>query len=210
MGAEDQTSAIGNSCRRVGGRRPAVPGMRPRSRSSRNASKGRCSARRVLSERSLGELVEPSGGDILFQLPIPMRSIELCEPATELFKVGRGKSFDGTFDLLEFAHDRTLVDRGILRAASELRLPAAVVRRPVCRKSGEETELPHLAGTAEIGMSPVDSATGRDVPHTRLRAIVATPSGSTAMGWTPPPDIAGIDVPKWECHQPLESRGASR
>src|SRR5437879_7684585 len=39
---------------------------------------------------------------------------------------------------------------------------------------------PLLAGTAEIGMSPVDSATGRDVPHTRLRAIVATPSGSTA------------------------------
>jgi len=37
-----------------------------------------------------------------------------------------------------------------------------------------------MAGTAEIGMSPVDSATGRDVLHTRLRAIVATPSGSTA------------------------------
>ena len=37
-----------------------------------------------------------------------------------------------------------------------------------------------LAETAEIGMSPVDSATARDVPHTRLRAIVATPSGSTA------------------------------
>src|SRR5882762_11750555 len=37
-----------------------------------------------------------------------------------------------------------------------------------------------MAETAEIGMSPVDSATGRDVPHTRLRAIVATPSGSTA------------------------------
>jgi hypothetical protein len=39
---------------------------------------------------------------------------------------------------------------------------------------------PLMAATAEIGMSPVDSATGRDVPHTRLRAIVATPSGSTA------------------------------
>src|SRR5258708_4532774 len=37
-----------------------------------------------------------------------------------------------------------------------------------------------MAGTAEIGMSPDDSATGRDVPHTRLRAIVVTPSGSTA------------------------------
>src|SRR5882762_1177044 len=37
-----------------------------------------------------------------------------------------------------------------------------------------------MAETAEIDMSPVDSATGRDVPHTRLRAIVATPSGSTA------------------------------
>ena len=34
-----------------------------------------------------------------------------------------------------------------------------------------------MDGTAEIGMSPVDSATGRDVPHTRLRAILATPSG---------------------------------
>src|SRR5437879_815959 len=32
---------------------------------------------------------------------------------------------------------------------------------------------PLLAETAEIGVSPVDSATGRDVPHTRLRAIVA-------------------------------------
>src|SRR2546430_15263090 len=37
-----------------------------------------------------------------------------------------------------------------------------------------------MAGTAEIGMSPVGSAPGRDVPDTRLRAIVATPSGSTA------------------------------
>jgi len=37
-----------------------------------------------------------------------------------------------------------------------------------------------MDGTAEIGMSPVDSATGRDVPHTRLRAILATPSGSSA------------------------------
>jgi hypothetical protein len=43
-----------------------------------------------------------------------------------------------------------------------------------------DPEGPELAETAEIGMSPVDSATGRDVPHTRLRAIVATPSGSTA------------------------------
>jgi len=34
-----------------------------------------------------------------------------------------------------------------------------------------------MDGTAEIGMSSVDSATGRDVPHTRLRAILATPSG---------------------------------
>jgi len=25
------------------------------------------------------------------------------------------------------------------------------------------------------------------------------------MGWTPPPGIVGIDVPKWECQQPLDS-----
>ncbi len=90
------------------------------------------------------------------------------------------------------------------------RLERDGIRPAAFRKAYRTCECRELAETAEIGMSPVDSATARDVPHTRLRAIVATPSGSTAMGWTPPPDIAGIDVPKWECHQPLESRGASR
>ncbi len=28
------------------------------------------------------------------------------------------------------------------------------------------------------------------------------------MGWTPPPNSGIVDVPEWECHQPLETEGA--
>src|SRR6267154_3011481 len=105
MDAEDQTSATRNSCPRVLGRRPAVRGKQPRSRSLRNASKRRRSPRRMLGERARGELVQPSGCDIRFQLAIPMRRIELRKPAAKPFELSRRKSFDGAFDLLDFPHD---------------------------------------------------------------------------------------------------------
>src|SRR5882762_6181512 len=66
-------------------------------------------------------------------------------------------------------------------------LPQRAEQRPLRANATSAVAGPLLAGTAEIGMSPVDSATGRDVPHTRLRAIVATPSGSTADQASAPP-----------------------
>jgi len=80
----------------------------------------------MLGERALGELVQPTARNICFELPIPMRSIELREPGAKLFKLGCGKSFDRAFDLLDFSHDLNLHQRKILRAGSNAHPPAVV------------------------------------------------------------------------------------
>src|SRR6266436_1490999 len=126
MDAEDQISVTRNSCPRVLGRRPAVPGKRPRSRSSRNASKRRRSPRGMLRERALGELVQPFGRDIRSQLAIPMRRIELREPAAKPFELSRRESFDGAFDLLDFPHDPNPCRSQYFTPPRGQRLPGAV------------------------------------------------------------------------------------
>src|SRR5436853_556342 len=69
---------------------------------------------------------------------------------------------------------------GVRQAQAFNPLLPATARNPLRSDFRSAPERPKVAETAEIGVSPVDSATGRDVPDTRLRAIVATPSGSTA------------------------------
>jgi len=80
----------------------------------------------MLRERALGKLVQPTVRDICFELPIPMRRIELREPGAKLFKLGCGKSFDRAFDLLDFSHDLNLHQQKILRAGSNAHLGAVV------------------------------------------------------------------------------------
>jgi hypothetical protein len=82
------------------------------------ASKECRSTRSVLRESLVSELIQAAARYISFDLTIPLRTVELREPATKPFKLGRGERFDAVFDLLEFSHARILSNLHILRAAS--------------------------------------------------------------------------------------------
>jgi hypothetical protein len=89
----------------------------------------------VLGERALGKLVQATAPDICFELPIPMRSIELRKPSAKLLKLGRRKGFDCAFNLLDFPHDlNPSSTKSILRAAPNTLLPGVVNERRVLRK----------------------------------------------------------------------------
>ncbi len=182
MDAEDQTSATRNSCPRVLGRRPAVPGKRPEVGRRVMLQSGvvrpeACSA----SARSASLSSRPAATSVSSWRSQCAASNSANQPrnlsSSAAERALMALSICSTFPMI-----RTLADRNILRPARGQRLPGAVAGatgmeeiRPVRRTAAPGCH----RRNRHVSRRFCHRARCAAYPTSRLRAIVATPSGST-------------------------------